>query len=291
MLTPHYAENYHVMAGIIDEEPLVEMTLEDIVQPGGKEAWNPLTNKLDFVTRILKVRECKVDLQIFAQKLYKTYLGTISASKGTSTPYELPFEAFIMDFIAQKAQNNIYLKALWKGIYDANGSTPASTMDGFRTLIKAAQIAGDIPSTNIVATGTISNSNAVDKFELVANNIPDEYAHSELMVYVSPTLARYYNEDYRTSYGTLNYNKEFNKHYMDGFPNATIVSEPAMAGLDLVLITPKENMCIGMDLEGNLDNIEIEKNHRALDIMMDFKIAPQFAIAELMWMNDSSVYS
>jgi hypothetical protein len=290
LLTPQYAKNYNIMANVTDEEPLVEMLLGDIVQPGGKEAFAPISNVIDFKTRMLKVRECKVDLQIYPQKLWKSYLGKIAAST-PSDPYEVPFEQFLMDYITEKAQENIYKKAFWKGIYNSAGTTPASTMDGFRTLLKAAQIAGEIPSSNIATTGAISDSNAVDKLELVAGLIPDEYADAALKLYFSPTLNRYYNLDYRSSFGTLNYNDGFMKAFLDTFPNVELVPEPAMAGLDTVVISLKDNMVWGVDLESNQGGMIIEKEKRALNILMDFKAAPQIAIAKLVWMNDSSVYS
>jgi hypothetical protein len=290
LLLPSFSKHYNVMANVTDEEPLVEMTLGDIVQPGGTETFAPISNIIDFKTRMLKVRECKVDLQIFPQKLWKSYLGKIAASTPES-PYDLPFEKFLIDYITEKAKENIYKKAMWKGIYNSVGTTPASTMDGFRTLLKAAQISGELPSANIATTGATTSSNAVDHLEAVASLIPDEYADSPIKCYVAPLLARYYNMDYRSSYGALPYNEGFMKTFLDTFPNVEIVPEPAMASLDGIVMSLQENMVWGVDLESNMDGMIVEKEKRALNIMMDFKAAPQIAIAKLVWMNDSAVYS
>ena len=53
-----------VYQDIKDEEPMVTPFIKEIVQVGKEEGWNPTTGALDYVSRILKVRQWQVDLTI-----------------------------------------------------------------------------------------------------------------------------------------------------------------------------------------------------------------------------------
>jgi hypothetical protein len=282
-----------LIPGVNDEYPLTELQLNDVIQPGNVDTFSPTTNASQFKARIGKVRPVKVDLQFKptqVQGLWKTYLGEIQ-QRASKDAYDLPFEGFLMDRIIAKAKENIRLKAMFKGIYNAAGTTPASTMDGIIKLISAAKADGSIPNSQIATLGSaISASNAVDMFEKIVDIVPSQYKQADLVCVADPLMIQYYFRDYRSSFGALPYNTVFKKNMIDG-TTIELVPEPGLAGTDLVIITPRYNMTWLVDEEAKMDNIIVEKALRNINVILDFNCAPDFGIAGEMWMNDQAVYS
>jgi hypothetical protein len=269
-------EDMTLMDGVVDEIVLTELVSEKIVKPY-KDAFEPTLNALKFKPRILKTRACKVDLQLKVKALHKTWLGMVK--RPGADAYNLPFEAFLMNRIIKQAKDDIENDGIYSGVYDADGDTPADTMSGFFTLLEASVTASEITPTDITA---LTNGNAVAQFELLVANIPSKYLKENLKLFVSAVGARYYSLDYRARYGALPYNKEFEKVMIDG-TMIEIVAQPSIVALDKFFIAPESNLFIGVDTEGDLENLVIEKEKRNINVMMDFNIGVNYGQANKIW--------
>lgn len=271
-----------------DEIPLTELVVGDILQPGGKDDFNPTNNALKFKARVGKVRPCKVDLTFKPTeilKFWKTYLGLIAKAKPES-PYDLPFEAFIMQEVIKKLKNNLRLKAVFKGTYNAAGTAPQDTMDGLETLVKKDITANAIPDANMIVNAPVTMTNALDTFESLAQRVianPDVAGYN-MIALCSPTLEYYYNQDYKNTHGALPYNTQFQKRVIDG-TNIEILPEPGMSGSNGIIITPAENLFWLVDNEERIDSIIVEKALRNINLMMDFQAAVEYGISELIFTN------
>jgi hypothetical protein len=281
-------ENYMFMIpDVIDEIPLTQLVMGDILQPGGKDAFNPTNNALQFKDRLGKVRPCKVDLQFPNSQvisIYKSYLGQVKGKQ--INPYELPFEAFFMQQIAKKAKDNLRRKAIFKGVYNAAGTAPADTMDGLLTIVTNAIAATTIPAGNIyTAGGAFTASNAVDQIEAIADIVDPLYDGDDFICLLSPTVMKYYKRDYRASFTAAPYNKDYEKQYIDG-TSIELIPEIGMAGSNRVIITRRQNAFWLTGDTSAVESIIVERQLRNINVLMDFEAAPEIGIAEIVYTND-----
>src|SRR5690606_5224203 len=131
-------EMFQVYDDVTDELPLPSLSIANIIKPGVNKSFQATANAVAFDARILKVRDIKYDLFLEPTDLHKQWLSykrSKRRSDGSHDPLELPFEAFIMERITVAARNQLYLNGMYKGTYNAAGTTPAATMTGFATLV------------------------------------------------------------------------------------------------------------------------------------------------------------
>lgn len=281
LLSVLFTDNFTVVSGK-DEVPLPRLNIANILQPRNPTAFNPTANALNFSARVLKIRGIKVDLRIYPQELHSTWLGLLDSSN--QNRHELPFEAFLMDYIVKRAQENFHLSVLYSGVYNGAGTAAVDCMDGWKELIADLITAGDISAGNgnLVATGVITATNAVDSIEMVYDALHERYKHVPTQCLVSPTIFDWYRRDYRSQFGSNNDYRGMGGNniepalYIDG-TTCKLVREAGLAGSQRIILTSKDNMVYGVNNTGDSTNIMIEKDHRAIDIMMDFGAGVQFA--------------
>lgn len=267
-----------------DELPLTEMFVDSVLQPGNKDSFSP-KGVASFKARIGKVRSCKVDFLLTPKQItamWKSYIGKINKSTRENV-YDAPFQQYIINKIGEKLKNELQLTALYKGVYDEAGSGAADVFDGLLTKLK---VAGVVKAANIAAGAPVTDANAIAEFEKVADLVPAEYVNEDLVALVNPNYAKFYNRDYRATYGANTANTSgFNKSIIDG-TNIEIIAEPALAGTNGLLITPRNNFAWLCDSMRKVDAFIIEKAERNIKVMIDFEAAPEVSIAELVWTND-----
>ncbi len=271
-----------------DEIPLTELVVGELLQPGGKDTFSP-KGKLDFKARIGKVRPCKVDLtfmQSDINRIWKSYLGEIAKATATKGDvYSLPFEAFFMQTIIAKVQEDLRLKAAFKGKLNAAGTAAADTMTGWLEILKVMIIDGEVPAGNIFAGAPITSANAIDQFKGVKKLISDAYRDQPMICLAAPSKIEAYFEDYQTTHGSLPYNTEFKKNTLEG-SNIIFQPEPGMSGSNRIIITPQRNMFWLADNLAGTNSIIIEREKRNIHVLMDFECSPDFGVGGLIWTND-----
>lgn len=259
-----FDQRFEVMDGITDELPMPTLSITDLLQPGNAETFNPTSNALSFGAEILKVRPIKVDLLLNPTVMEKTWLGK---QKKSSDPFDIPFEGDIMDYIGRKIKENLILKAIYKGVYNASGTTPGATMDGYLKLISNGVTATTIAPT---VTGAITASNVVTAIEAVYDDLGEAYKGGATEIKVAPQIFDWYGRKFRSDFGS---NQDYkgitmNRRQLDG-TNAVIVREPGLAGSQRIIATPFENMVYGID--SATFNMDIQKFNRTIKILIDFK--------------------
>lgn len=278
-------EDYMSMIPGNDEVVLTELVVGNVLQPGGKDTFNPTSGAVKFNNRKGKVRQCKVDLEFPHSKIlsmYKSYLGQVRGGKIDPTTY--PFEAFVIDAVIAKAKENLRKISLWNGVYNASGSAALDVFDGLLTQLTAAIADTSLPSTNITEHEAITATNGVAVHESIIANIPDEYFYSDLICVTNRTLKTAYEHDYRQRHGNLPYNSSTEKGFIDG-TSIPFVVEPGLASLESPIFTTIDNFCYLYDDEGKMDNIDFDysKRTRNLAYMLDFQAACGIAATELIW--------
>lgn len=278
---PKLAEKFAIYDDIKDEYPLPRLVLSDeLVKPGNDKSFDPVEDAIDFDARILKVRDCKIDLQIFPADFEKSYLGKYK--KPGSRGIDIPFEQFIFQQIILKARRAMYMKAIYKGVYNASGTTTATTLDGFLKLI-----ANEVTADNItpVVTGAITNTNCVDKclmlYDVLSDEVKEEGVLQRVNSQIFDWVYRKINPVTNTALvGTdsLATTKMKRVNYFD-LPggNITLVRESGLGASQKIITTTKDNLAIGVDSMDDDSNIEIQRDKRALNLLIDFKMGTQIA--------------
>lgn len=273
------------LSGVRDEIPLSELVVESIIQPGGKDAFNPQANKVKFKARVGKVRPVKVDLQFTPTQianLQKSYYGLIDA--GRLDPYTMPFESYIFDKIIARVKNDLRLQAIFKGVYNASGTAPVDTMKGILAIVASDSISG-----NRTTGAAVTDANAFDEVMKIVALIEADanYSSVPMVGLLSPVNFRKYCNDYAATRGSVIYNDKFEQINVEG-TNITLKKEPGMTGSDRIIVTPAENTFWLMNEESQLSNITVEYALRNINVMMDFHCAPEIGIMETLWCNNYS---
>ena len=210
-------------------------------------------------------------------QLWATWLGH-NAKQGAADQLAMPFEEFILDYLAGKVADELQMNTIWKGIYNAGGSTPVAIAHGFEKIIEDSITAGgafDVPAAQVTDVGVITASNAYDQALAVARKMPDALRQVESKMFMSWQTSDYYNDDYAGTIGANPYNSSFNKVSIHG-TNAEIVRTSGMTN-GKFLNTPMDNLYVGMDLESDINQINFQQNRRGIDVMIDFSIGMQVA--------------
>lgn len=172
----------------------------------------------------------------------------------------------VLAFLSAKLGHNLQ-SHIFNAVRNDNGTTSADLFNGFDT-IAAAEIGATTPTISTTIgnrfnfTAAITASNAVDQITALCE------AASELLVsgdrkvnlYCAPAIYRAYLKDYQASNGALPYNTEFRKLVVEGFEQVNFVPLYNMANSPYVYISPASNMLVGCNLEGEEEDITIEKH-------------------------------
>lgn len=277
---PRLEERFEVMDDIKDEMPLPSMTLlDDFVKPGDPLNFTPTADAITYGARILKVRDCKVDLEIIPAQYEKTYLGKYKKQGSNLT--DIPFEQYLFQQVILKARRAMHLLAIYKGVYNAAGVTTASTMTGYLKLI-----ADEITALKIspIVTGAITDANVIAKLLLVYDGLGDEYKEEGVQMKVNSTIFdwvyRKFNPITNTSLvATSNLAdaeaQRVNYLTLPG-ANAILVRESGLGASQRVIATPKQNMVFGCDSLSDSANIETQRFDRKIKVMIDWKAGVNF---------------
>lgn len=267
------ANHIQMNTDIQDEQPMIVPEIGEIVQVGKDDGWNPTEDAFGFKARMLKVRDWQVDLKIVPLTLYKNWKGRLQSGK--LKPYEYHFEGFLMGQILRKLQDSLE-KIVWKSVYNAGTAAgagvvnPMEVCDGF-----LKQIADAITATTIapVATGAITDQNAVAKIEQMWDALPEVLKYEKVKIFCSRNTSSNYYKNYKDNYGDhLTYNsfKQMTLEKSEG--NASFVPLPGLSGSGRVIIVPEGILQMGTDMLSDMNRIKVEQEKRVVNILMDGKI-------------------
>lgn len=283
LLDPNADEMFEVYDDVTDELPLPNLSIGNIIKPGLDPTFQATPDAIKFGSRILKVRDVKYDLLLTPKVLHKLYLSYKRKQRradGSHDPMEIIFEAEIMAYIQKAARNQLYEQAMYKGVYNAAGTTPGSTMTGFASLVTqliAAEAATAGTGITPVSVAAITSTNVIDVFEAVYDGLGEAYKTMDTHLKVEPTYFDYYVRRYRSLHGG---NNDYSgmavaKVRLDG-SKCDIVRDPGLTGTGRIICSPKENFVYGCDAAKPAAMI-IQPFDRNIKIMGDFKAGTEFA--------------
>lgn len=277
------ADDITVYQNIKEETGLTKLKAGNLGQPY-RLAFEPKANAISFGYRTLNPKMGKVDLEYDALAFYNTWL--VQLTKPGVNSDDLPYERFFWEQIALKLASEINQMSVYAGIHNAAGTTTTDIVNGFGKLIADEIVSGEI--TNVVTTGGITSANAVSKFEMMCKALPPALREMPMQLYVPYAKYDDYCANYRSTFGTLPYNRQYEKLSVDGFSNVQIVPASWMNNVGRVVLTQKENLILGTDSLSDLNKIETVKQIRVLQCAMHFTLCYNFADAEVLYVNDQA---
>jgi hypothetical protein len=257
--------------GVKGKLTLTKLTTADLVRRYSS-TFAPVTDAFTFAPRHLDVTDAKVDLKIIPKEFESSYLG-MYRQKGQNS-MDLPFEGYILADAMKKIQSEMEF-AIWRA---AAAGSPASTdklialFDGIREIIK-----DEITATTLtpIATGAITNVNAVASVEAVHAGLGDAYLDNVVDIFLNPLDKIKFIQDYRERYGKYTTQADGSIALETGNAMIHVVSGvPA----NCILATPKENIHYGYDGAMDASMFNFEQEDRSIKMWLDFKMGVNFGI-------------
>lgn len=282
-------EHFTVIPGIKDKHTLTTLEMKKLLKPYKKD-WNAAANKADLVPRTLRVEVGQVELEEEPMKYRKTYLAKLM--QGGVNPTDHPFEKELLEAIARQTNTDINDDLIFHGVRNAAGADPVDVNDGFLKIIEVETTppaAGVDPNLIPIATGIIDSTNAVTKLKAMYRAIPAGYRRRAVKMYISHDIYDAYCDHYQSMNKSLPYNDKFEKVFLEGSgQKCELVPLSAMGTSMRVIISPKENMCIGIDLESDQEEVAITQgiNPKVIGIFLALAFGVQIASLKAIWVND-----
>lgn len=269
LATPH--------EGVKGKLVLTEMQVKDNLARRYADAFAGTSN-VAFVPSVLEVVTNKVEHQIVPHSYEGNYLGAMR-QKGQN-PTDNPFEGFILDKIIKKLAEEMEV-AVWQGVA---AGVPASTdflretFDGYLKLVANAIIATTLTP---VATGAITEANAVDKIRLLWEQVSTPQKDSGTDIFCSYTVYDNYRKNYKERFNVnpleilISGTDYMGFQYELGGSKSMIIPVPGMGTSGRVIIAPREYFHYGYDDEQDWNNFNFQQIIRELKFWMDFNMGVQ----------------
>lgn len=285
------AERFRPIDGVTDEKPVLYSEVDFEVLPGhDKTSTSYQADAVKFGAQLLKTHEAKVDLLFYPAELHRTWLGKYK-QKG-SDPFDMPFEAYIMNAISEKIQEKLYLNAAYAGVYNAAGTTTAAVTNGF-----LKKIADLVTATTItpVTTGAVTAANVITSVEAVCDAIEAKFSTiPKWELKVNNTIFNWYWKKRRELYPNLIQPYGGNIALINELPiegyNVTLKREVGMGASQRMIATPHDNMAWLFDSENDINNFEVQRFDRSLKVLIDLKVGFGFirALDGFLVVNDQA---
>lgn len=217
------------------------------------------------------------DVSISTREL-KTYLGSVvkkfspnsvaqtvygsSITKGESLT-NVEIVRLVLSYLSAKIGAGID-RHLFNAVRNADGNKTVDLFDGFDTITGQEITSGSI-STDLgnlyEFSEPITKLNAVDQVVTFCRSADDFLQETEgAKLLISRDIYNAYVDDYKATTGAIVYNDKFLKTSVEGFDNVELVPMYQKKNAPYIQLTTKSNLLVGVDQEGDEEDIVIEKH-------------------------------
>lgn len=278
--------------GIKGEHVITQLEIGENLARRWAKTFDPVTDAATFKPRVLKTVTNKVDFSVVPQQYEAAYLG--AWRKKGQDPMDWPFAAYVLSKIMAKLQQEFEV-AVWQGVEEASpsaGDYLRQTFDGYLQIITESLAAGDIDA---VTTGAITGSNIIAKLRDMWAEVLSQYKENGTDILMSYAMYDTYRIAYKDAY-------KIDPAYIDitnsgyrgvqfelGNGNTRIIPVNGMAGSNRIVITPRENLTIGIDA-GSDFVFRVKEDIRELKFAMDFRMGAQILMQKngILVVNDQT---
>lgn len=155
---------------------------------------------------------------------------------------------YILLFVAGRIGKKLN-QSLWSAKRNPTGTHTSDLFDGFDTITDAEKTAGKIDTAlgnYIELSAKIDQTNAIDTFNAIYDAASDELQGQHVKIYLSKDLYTAYNRNYQLLHGSLPYNTEYKKTYLEGTDNLwEFCPLTSKKGSSYIHIAPQTNLVYG----------------------------------------------
>ncbi len=196
------------------------------------------------------------DPNVLVQTLYG---AAVTKGKGLET---LDINQAILTLMMRKISGGLN-KSIFGAVRNGAGVTTATLFNGFDKITL-----DDITANKItVALGNrydfgaaITNANAVDSLKAAYRAASDELKSEMTKMVIPQTIYDAYVDDYQTTVGSVPYNTEFKKTFLEGSDRrCELVPLVGKKAAPYLQITTKDNMLVGVNQVGEEERIEVRR--------------------------------
>lgn len=191
--------------------------------------------------------------------------------------------AYMMAQLGENLFNNMFTA---KRVDDSD--TTAELFNGFCTIISDEESKGNLSQKlrNLTYIDAITEENAEDVFkDFYWGNVAAGWRGShaklrsrKLNLYMSDRAKHLYEVAYQANHGSLPYNEQFNKAFLEGAPNVSFVALPNVPD-DFLMLSPRNNVLCLFNQKSADETFLVEKsldNHYDLDFIANMFYGEQF---------------
>ena len=172
----------------------------------------------------------------------------------------------VLSYLTAKLGGNLQ-SHIWDAVRDDDGTTSVDLFNGFDT-ITTSEIKATTPTISTTIgnlfefTEAITANNAVDQLKAFCEKASELLVDSgqQVKLFCSPAIYRAYLKDYQSTVGAIPYNTEYKKTVVEGFENVSFVPLYNKANSPYIHLSTQGNMLVGVNQEGEEENIPIEKH-------------------------------
>lgn len=195
----------------------------------------------------------------------KTVYGSLTTQGEALTSLELAHQ--ILNYLSMQLGLNLN-KHIWDAQRNASGTQTVDLFDGFDTITANEITAGTIDTTEgnyVKLTQAIDENSAYDILTGIYEQADDNLQGIPTKMFVPVNIYRAYNKAYLANFGSVVYNREFKKTYLEGTDNlCELVPLVSKRGSQYIHLTTKSNMVYGYGDGLDAEKLAIEKHHEFL---------------------------
>lgn len=201
--------------------------------------------------------------------VYQSLYGS-SIVKGDGLK-NVPITLQVLSLMSSKIGKAILLH-LFDATRNASGTKTVDLFNGVDTVTQTEITAGSISTAKknlFEFSDAIDSTNAVDLLTAFCRAASDELLECEdgedskangLNLYVPRSIVYAYRDDYKSTTGHSPIYDKFNQTVIEGFSNIRLVPFAGKANSSFVHLANRNNMLIGTDQTGDIENITVEKH-------------------------------
>lgn len=201
-------------------------------------------------------------------------LGTLYTERTATKADQMKIARLIALQVAKKAGEGLY-DELFTAVRNAAGNDTKDLFNGFSTIFANAVTGGDASAAkgNYLDTSAtpIDDTNAGDILKQVWNSANRILKRTNAKLYVPPSVIDHYEVWYQHEFGSAPWNVNYTQRKLHSARGkCEFVELDNMEDQDYIYLTANKNMNIGLDAEGDLNEVEIRRvdNPKVVQLFM-----------------------
>lgn len=246
----------------------------------------------DLTVRPTKIQlyNMKVDVEEYPDEIKASWLGFLEGNGHDRKDW--PFIRWIIEeHIIPKMHEDHELFEAFKGVYAAPvagvAGAQGASMHGINKIRKDYITAGRISP---IATGALEadDQDFYEQVNAFVDGIPFLYKRILDAIFMDEAHELKYRRGARKAMNSQ-YLQQPNLQEVTDYPNIKVVGLPSMAGSDVIFSTPAYNRVRHTKKANLMDNMKVEEQKRAVQIMTDFWDSLNFLLPEEVFTNDQEL--